>query len=310
MQKRVLVLGAPPVVEAVRCALPNVVVDEAPAIPDPTVLARADCLLIGTRNEEDAAIWLDRARDLAIVRLVVSGVAPPEDVVFARVENPGEIQLALRAAILDARMHKLLAEFTAWSHDARGAIGVARLALELLGGGDEKSPLGKIENGVVRLGWLVERLPFQVALALDLPLTETRAPSTFGSLDAYVAHLRRIQPRRPIEFPGDEWTASAGSQALVPFVAGLCELTFRLGSASLPLFIAAAPPRRLEVSCECSARPAPWNVQAEFDAPELSRQSEAFVPYRLLEAARLAVRMDIPLRVELTERGFRGSIES
>ncbi len=186
---------------------------------------------------------------------------------------------------------------------------MTRLALELLkSAGDPTGPLQKAENGVTRLGWLLERLPAQIALALDLPLPERTPPGLFPNLESYVTHLRLIHSRRPIELVGGEWTTSGASQPLVPFAAGFAELAFNLSPAKAKVRFSADRERGLEVECDCPGRPHPWNVEQNLGALELSRPRETPLPYRLVEVARLALRSAIPLTVEFTDRAFVGKV--
>jgi len=188
---------------------------------------------------------------------------------------------------------------------------VARLALELLRDKSDQAggPVQKVENGVLRLGFLLERLPSQLALALDLPLLERGAPSLFPNLDSYVKHLQLVHSRRPIELSGGDWNLSDASQALVPYAAGFAELAFSLSPARSKVRFSADQQRGLEVECECPNRPPPWDVDGTVSATALSHRLATVAPYRLLEASRLALRSGIPWSVEFTNDTFVARVE-
>lgn len=311
MEGRVLVAGEPLVVEAVCRALPEMKVLAAPAVLDIAELREADCLLIGPETEMSPEHWEIQARNIPVVKLAPTGSesipAPAWDAIpSARIESSSELRLALRVALLQHRVRQFSAELAGpWLHDARGAVGVARLALELLkSGSDPASAVQKMDNGVTRLGWLIERLPSQMALAVDLPLTERVSASLFPNLEAYVNHLQLIHSRRPIESDAGKWLASADSQALVPFAAGFAELALKVSSARAKVRFSMPAADALQVECECPTRPEPWNVHETLSAFQLSRRDDSFAPYRLVEAARLALRTDATLSVEFTEHGF------
>lgn len=230
------------------------------------------------------------------------------EVPCAHVESESEIRLALHLALSRHRLAQVMGALNGpWSHDARGALGVVRLALELLRSSDDPtSSIQKIENGTTRLGWLIERLPTQMALGLDLPLPERPPATLFPSIQAYVAHLVLVHSRRPIELAPGQWAATSASQELVPFAAGFAELAFKVSPARARVSFAASLEEGLEVECECPGRPEPWNIESTLYASELVRYGDVLVPYRLIEAARLALRTKVPFSVTFTEKGFLG----
>lgn len=311
MPSRVLVAGSPHVLDAVRVALPDMEVALARAPIDEAILCEFDCVVVGTDNGVIAETWQPLAANLPLVWLVpsesdTSTPAKGDDHPFAHAENPRELRLAIRTAILEHRARTLLAELAgAWSHDARGALGVVRLALELIkASSPPASPTQKMENGLLRLGFLLERLPSQLALALDMPLAERNATSLFSTLEAYVKHLRLVHSHRQVELSGGAWPASEASRVLVPFAAGFAELALSLSAAKTTLRFSADPTRGLELECECPGRAAPWNAGVSLGARELTHRPDGLVPYRLVEAARLALRYSMPLTVEVSERGL------
>lgn len=310
---RVHVVGSPSVLDAVRSALPEFEVAEMSG-PATELLAESECLLVSDEDER-AAELLASARGGLVQLSGMSG--PPEPVLLfgsipaASVHNPREIRLAVRSALSLSRSEQLMNELTGpFAHDARGALGVARLALKLL---DPEllpaSPARKVDNGVTRLGFLVERLPSQIALALDLPLPSSPSPSLFPNLLSYVTHLRSIHPQRAIESSGDEWMARSSSEGLVPFAAGLTEFALKISAARATLRISMDRADRLEFACECPDRRAPWDIRATIGAAALAQRGSKPVPFRLLEAARLAIRSNIQLTVELTDNGFTGRVD-
>lgn len=317
MLMRVFVRAPTKVLEVVRGSLSNADVAELPEAWDSKSSPAADCLLIHAQGEAFEEMKRALPPHLPIVRLLTSdeppsAVQPASDssaAPCAHVDNASELQLAMRAAMLEQRVRNLVAELNGpWSHDARGALGVARLALKLLQTNGEAPPsIQKVENGVVRLGWMMERLPAQVALALDVPLAEQPSQTLFPHLESYVQHLKNIQSRRPIELSATEWAQSGPSQAHVPFLAGFAELAFKLSSARSKLQIR-ADQQHLEVECECSDLPAPWNVPRRLSAIELSRR-DLSAPYRLVEAARFALATNVELGVEVTGRSLLGRAE-
>jgi len=270
-------------------------------------LRAADCLVVGPETGLPAQISDLQRSGLAVVQLFRSSEPTPTVAGVARADiaSAAEIRLAVHAATQEHRLHELYAEISgAWAHDARGALGVIRLALELVkAGGEPTNPVQKMENGLTRLSWLLERLPTQMALALDLPLEERTAPGTFPSVEAYVRHLQVVHARRPIELLGSDWAKREASQSLVPFAAGFAELAFRISPARARVRFSAEKERCLEVECECPVRPEPWNVEEHLGALELGWRHEV-APYRLVEAARLATRLDISFGVDLTSQGF------
>jgi hypothetical protein len=263
----------------------------------------ADCVIVDRGTTQGDETWKSLVGNTPVVQVGAS--------VDAENDAQEHLRLAVRGAVLDRRARDLLAELTdAWAHDARGALGVARLGIELLkAGGDSSKPLDKVENGLTRLGWLLERLPSQVALALDLPEEATSASSQFQSLESYVAHVKRTHPRRQIDLVGGPWTSSAASRNLVPFASGLVEFAFKLSSGRAGLHISADAAGELRVECECPDRAPPWDIQQTLGAFELSHRDQAFSPYRLLEAARLALRSESRLTIELLEHTFRGQVQ-
>lgn len=311
MRESVLVAASPVVVDAVRRALPEFDVEPAERAWREHVVPRTACLFLGPEtgySEDNAKV---RTVNVPVVRLLADGSAAPDaldlrEIPSAHVGNAFEIRLALRSALLQHRTERSLAEVSGpWSHDARGALGVVRLALELLkASGDQAASMQKIENGATRLGWLVERLPAQIALAIDLPTPERPPATLFPSLQAYVAHLVLVHSRRPIELDPGEWAASAASLPLVPYAAGFAELALRVSPAKARIRFSASADDGVEVDCECPARPEPWNIDKTFDALEVSRAGDAFGPYRLTEAARLAVRDSARFSVTFNDRGF------
>jgi len=311
----VLVAGAADVLDRVRGALPEMNVVPAPAL-DANPRAEADCVVIETGAKNARELELSLAKVAPIVHLFrqqqkSNGPSNRNETPSAHIENPAEVRLAVRLAMLQHRVETLLVDLTGpWAHDARGALGVARLGLELLRAGtDPASATQKVENGVLRLGWLMERLPPQVALALDLPLALHAAPSLFPTLESYVVHLRLTHSRRAIELSGGDWSTNAASQPLVPFAAGFAELAFKLSSPRTTLRFSTEHERRLEVECECPERPEPWNVQETIDAVEMSHRHNQHLPYRLIEVARLALRSSIPLTVQFTPRAFLARVQ-
>jgi len=296
------VAGAGQVLEAVQRALPDAEV-LATTETSRDAVRHADCVVVDKASVGSAEAWRSLSENTPVVEVEIPA--------GAEVEDRGHLQLAVRAAVLEQRGRDLLGQLNdAWAHDARGALGVARLGLELLkAGGDPQKPVEKIDNGLLRLGWLLERLPSQVALALDLPVADSTAPSLFPSLESYVSHLKRTHPRRNVELTGGPWISSTATQALVPFASGLVELAFKLSTGRTGLRLTAETASNLRVECECPERPPPWDVQQTLGAFELSHEGEAFSPYRLVEVARMALRSDVALTVELSERNFCGRVQ-
>jgi len=301
MPSRVLVAGPGQVLEAVQRALPDAVVLAATEASREAV-RYADCVIVDRASVESAETWRSLSENIAVVEI--------EMALGTEIEGPDQLRLAVRTAVLEHRGRQLLDELNdAWAHDVRGALGVARLGLELLrAGGDPRKPVEKIDNGLMRLGWLLERLPSQVALALDLPIATSSAPSLFPSLESYVTHLRRTHPRRNVELSGGPWTSNTTSQVLVPFASGLVALAFKISSGHTGLRLASDTVSDLRVECECPERSPPWDTQQTLGAFELSHQGEAFSPYRLVEVARMALRSGVALTVELSERTFCGRV--
>jgi hypothetical protein len=314
MPSRFLVVGPAQLVEAVRRAAPELHVSAATTASDRALMLESDCVVVGIERERFAETWPLFAPHFPIVRLLhdasAAGATPAEgDVPCAHAESGAELRLAIRAATVEHRALRLYADLTgSWAHDARGALGVSRLALELFkGSAMPASPTQKMENGLTRLGFLLERLPTQLALALDLPLAQRASPSLFPNLESYVEHLRLVHSQREIALLPGQWAASAASQSLVPFAAGFTEFALSLSSARAKLRLSAEREHELEVECECSLRPPPWDAPQILGAAELSRGQHA-LPYRLVEAARLALRSDLSLSVELSQRGLVANV--
>jgi len=216
----------------------------------------------------------------------------------------------MRSATLECRARRLLADLTgAWSHDARGALGVAQLALKLMEmNADSSSPIPKAENGLTRLGYLVERIPSQLALALDLPLLERSSATLFPTLEAFVRHLRRIHPRRSVELLGENIATNQATARLVPFAAGFVEFALKLSDAQSVLKMTLLEHLALEFECD-PIRPHPWGKRATLDASNIGRSVDEFLPYRLVEACRLATRLGAVLTLELTERSLFARVQ-
>jgi hypothetical protein len=301
MPNRVLVAGPGQVLEAVQRAMPEAVVVAATETSR-EAMRTADCVIVDQASVGSAETWRSFAENAPVIEIGTAGDTGDLDA--------ERLRRAVRGAVLEHRGRELLGELNdAWAHDVRGALGVARLGLELLrAGGDPQKPVEKIDNGLVRLGWLLERLPSQVALALDLPIATSNAPSLFPSLESYVTHLRRTHPRRNVELSGGPWTSNTTSQVLVPFASGLVALAFKISSGHTALRLASDTVRELRVECECPERSPPWDAQQTLGAFELSHQGEAFSPYRLVEVARMALRSGVALTVELSERTFCGRV--
>lgn len=275
---------------------------EAPDARDEPELRGADFLMIGPGHED---LQKAASSQLPVVKLVTEETfatnGEDDELPLAAPTHPRELRLALRAAALEFRARRLLSDIAGpWAHDARGSLGVAQLALKLLEPNAETpSPVQRAENGISRLGYLMERLPSQIALALDLPLVENSAPSLFPSLDSYVNHLRRIHPRRSIELVNDH-QATLPTGRLVLFAAGFVEFAIKLSDARAGLRITVGSGATLEVECECPNRPPPWDVQGSLN---LERPDGA-LPYRLVDAVRLAARLGAALSVALTSRSY------
>jgi len=314
MPSRVLVVGPPQLLEAVQRALPELQVDPVATAIDRALLLESDCVIVGIESERFAETFPLFAGHFPVVRLLLAAssvepTAAESDVPCAHAESPAELRLAIRAATVERRVQRLFAELSgAWAHDARGALGVSRLAFELLKGSTlPTSPIQKMDNGLTRLGFLLERLPSQLALALELPLARSASPSLFPNLESYVRHLRLVHSQREIELVAGEWALSAASQSLVPFAAGFTEFALSMSSARAKLRLSADSVRGLEVECECPGRPPPWDAPQTVGALELSRDQDA-LPYRMLEAARLALRFGMPLSVELSQRALLAKV--
>ncbi|HXS16447.1 MAG TPA: hypothetical protein VN764_04645, partial [Polyangiaceae bacterium] len=191
---------------------------------------------------------------------------------------------------------------------ARGALGVAQLALKIMDGGtDAASPIQKIDNALTRLGWLVERLPLQYALCVSLPAVSPPSPSVFSTVGAYVQYLRRTQPRRIIDFNEGTWGTASPSEQLVPYAAGFSEFAFRLSPARAKLALSVLGPRAILIESECPERPAPFDACLTMSAADVEAHGSA-VPYRLLEIARLAQQTGASLNLELTSEGFSARV--
>jgi hypothetical protein len=311
MQTRVWVCGPPALRDAIEGALPtHVGVEGAPADLTSTLLLGVDCLMLAP-----AFYHLSDAFDLPVVQIRDPGQSPTglsvlDNVPSASADSPSEIRLAFRIAVLERSVKTLLAELSGpWAHDARGALGVARLALKMLEGQDAtRATVQKVENGIVRLGWLAERLPTQAALTLGGPLPSPTLSSLFTSLESYVHHLRHVHSKRPIELSPSTWVQSDQSQGLVPFAAGFVELVLKVTSPRAPVeLVASENPPRLEVRCQSDLRLSNWGLPDELHALELSRGHEQ-VPYRLKEAAELALRDRREISVKLKPSAFVGVV--
>lgn len=318
MANRILVDGPTFALEAVRRALPDTtvgVLEQGRPIHDSALLG-VDCVFIcQTQRSLPESVKLLWGRAPVVVLLVdvdaslavptehshVAWAEPP----YAHCSSAHEIKLAARAAIAEFHAQRFFKELAGpWMHDARGALGVAQLALKVMAtGADAPPPLQKVDNAVTRLGWLIERLPTQYALSLDLPELHAPAAMVFPTLLNYVQHLRRVQPRRTIDLHEGPAAAMRPTDQLVPYASGFAELAFNLSPARAPLVISAHGPQALTVESECPDRRSPFDGCTTMTASDLEKHGAA-VPYRLLEIARLARRTGAELQLEFTARGF------
>jgi len=324
MANRVLVDGPPFALDAVRRALPNLTVAALKndlAAPDSAApFGHADCVFMTHAKgplSEAAKQLIGRVP--LVVLLLESGTSLDDaenavptdwaDPPRAHCTSADEIRLAARAAMTGFQVQRFSKELAGpWMHDARGALGVAQLALKIMGpSADSASPVQKLDNAVTRLGWLVERLPTQYTLCLELPEMGAPAPMVFPTLQTYVSHLRHVQPRRAIEFNEGEWSTRPSDQ-LVPYASGFADLAFSLSSARSKLTISISGPQSLAVESECPERRAPFDGCLSMTAADLERHGSA-VPYRLLEVARLARRTGALLSLEFTAHGFHARAE-
>lgn len=312
MPPRICVAGSNHIAETVARTLPDMEVFTAPGSNDEAIILNSDCLMVGSGQEQLLEMVFERMPvvellpEEALVAGVTSGRVPA-----ALVTSSGELRLALRSAILEYRARRILAALAGpWAHDARGALGVAQLALKLMEtGADSPNVIQKAENGVTRLGYLTERLPSQIALALDLPLSNQPSASIFPSLDSFARHLRRVHPRRSVELVGGEFVAALASARFVPFAAGFVEFALKLSDPQAAIKMTVDQGPVLELECECPNRPHPWDVQASLDEAAIARRGEDVLPYRLVEAARLATRLGVALTLELTGRALLARVQ-
>lgn len=227
--------------------------------------------------------------------------------------NLREMRMALDFLALQKSADACTAELAGpVAHDIRGALGVARLALQLL---DADHPaVSKIENGLRRLSWIVERLPTQVALTLGVPIPEQPLAGTFGSVGDYIEFLRRIHGKRPIEFTDSGYWVSAESIQHLPQVSGIVELLLKLAPARAPLVFLSEPPGPRARAClRVSTVLSPTSSELgsflsrrpRWEAQDLV-QTELVLPYRLQEAARLALLDSTGFWLELVDGNLSG----
>lgn len=306
MSLRVYAAGPAGFLDALRPSLPGQELEEAPSSVLSLSLGENDCLLVSVRDaRRGEAQELARA-GLPVVEIFddeVSSASAGE--LAASLRHPREIWLAIRFATLSYRTRMLASALSGpWAHDARGALGIARMALQLITLSTEpSSPVRKIESGVTRMGFTLERLPDQVALALDLPLGPP-APSIFRDLGVYAAHLKQIHPHRPIHLEGESAMSTTASSAFIPTVAGFVDLALAVSAARGSLRISFDAAQGLEVECECPDRRAPWDLQGALHASDLVRRFSSHAPFRLLEGARRALRSGSAFQIDFTSDSF------
>lgn len=312
MKTRAWVCGPPGLLAAVENALPWALVEQAPLDLELAKKGMIDAIFLGPEQHH-----LSLGLALPVVLLHEAESLPPllaiDDSVRAHRDSPREIQLAFRLATSKFKEHALVEELVGpWAHDARGALGVARLALSMLERTvSSSSSLQKVENGLIRLGWLTERLPTQVALSLEAPTPPRALGSLFPTLESYVQHLKQIHSRRPIELSENDWTRRDESAVLVPFLSGFVELALKVSSPKTEIkVLAAADPLTLELSCECStSRETPLHeVASEHQLSREQSRELGPVPYRLREVARLAAREGLRMSVHVKDGVLRTQV--
>lgn len=311
MSLRIYAAGSGPFLDALKSALAGQQIDEAPASLLSLSLGEKACLLVSASDPRRPEAHELAGAGLPVVELfdhedeIPSG--PASDPPAAHLRNPREIWLAIRLSLLSSRTKTLASSLSGpWAHDARGALGIARMALQLLtisAGAEPSSPVRKVESGVTRMGFTLERLPDQVALALDLPLGPP-PPSIFRDLGVYLTHLKQIHPHRPIQLEGESAMSTTASAAFIPTAAGFVDLALHLSAARGSLRIAFDAARGLEFECECPERRAPWDFEGTLQAEDILSRFAAQVPFRLLEGARRALRFGSPFSIEFSSGSF------
>ena len=306
MSLRIYAAGPGPFLDALRSALSGQQIDEAPGSLLSLSLGETACLLV---SADDAR--LSDAMELARAGLPVVEIfgeapsSPDHGSPAASLRNPREIWLAVRLALLSYRARTLASALAGpWAHDARGALGIARMALQLMTmSAEPSSPVRKVESGVTRMGFTLERLPEQVALALDLPLGPP-PPSIFRDLGVYAAHLKQIHPHRSIQLEGESAMNTTASAAFIPTAAGFVDLALSLSAARGSFRIAFDLTRGLEFECECPERRVPWDFEGTLQADDVVSRFATQVPFRLLEGARRALRSGSPFSIDFVSGSF------
>jgi hypothetical protein len=305
MLLRVLALGSPKETDFARSAVGHLA-----EVVTVASQARLDACILG----EGAAAPPEIAPEDCIF------LAPPGEhaarPIVVELGNNAALRYAIELVVERRRGREVIALLASGiSHDARGALGVMRLALQLV---DAENPaVKKIENGMMRLEYLVERLPEQCALELGQSAPERLlGASSFETVAHYVEYIRRVQSRRTIEFKSSEFTTSTASLKWVPLLAGLSEFALKLAPARSSLTISAvaptsADPGRLLVEAD-RAPLGPELVQAlggreTWTATEVL-DAGRHLPHRLREAAWLALKDNLEFQVRLESTRLFGEV--
>jgi len=185
-------------------------------------------------------------------------------------------------------------------HDVQGALGVIRLATQLLDESTEnpaaKASHSKILNACRRLSWRIEDLRAQLLVRLD---EERVVPADAGSDWAVVVQRRLVelgqdQPRRKFEFSVEgKPRAKLATAHLLLILHGLIDAALRSTAAEQDVSVSLAAGADggglvLSVRTEGSRLSAP--VLAQLDTPPAlwSLSMEGEVPFRLVQAGLLA----------------------
>ncbi len=185
-------------------------------------------------------------------------------------------------------------------HDVQGALGVIRLATQLLDESTEnpaaKASHSKILNACRRLGWRMEDLRAQLLVRLD---EEREVPADRGIDWAVVVQRRLVelgqdQPRRKFVFSVDgKPRAEVATTHVLLILHGLIDAALRSTAAEQDVSVSLGVSAEgsglvLSVGTEGSRLSAP--VVAQLDTPPAlwSLSMEAEVPFRLVQAGLLA----------------------
>lgn len=190
-------------------------------------------------------------------------------------------------------------------HDLRGALSVIGLATQLLEEASvNKAPLVRINNACRRATWWLEDLKAQTSLHVtDESPKPTPGVNWQNALRARVEETALDHPRRALDFVVEGAPALPASLPHVLLVlGGLLDLAFKTTGSKEPVkIVVSGDARSLELRIEAQGSEPPSPGSRELPPSAWTLGHEHSVPFRIIQAALLAERMNGSVDVTWTD---------